>query len=231
MRSYLFIKVLSFFLLAILVSNPVGAASEEEVHMTADSLVFDNETGELKAEGDVLIVRGEMELRADRARWDKNSGDVYCEGSVLMTSPDGRANGESLQYNFDSEQGRLTNGNIELPGLAYLSGAEIVTIGDDTFTITDGRFTSCAGDKPSWSFGASEIDVHLGQFAQAKHAKFYLSNIPVMYLPYLAFPAKTERSSGLLMPSLGFSSLRGTRVVLPWYQVIDDDQDATFTVD
>lgn len=210
---------------------PVVAAPEEEVHMSADSLVLDRATGELNAEGDVLLQRGEMELRADRARWDEDTGDVFCDGSVLMTTPDGRATGDSLQYNFATGKGRLTNGRIELPGLAYLSGAEIVTLGDDNYSITDGRFTSCSGETPAWSFGASKIDVRLGQFAQAKHAKFYLSDVPVMYLPYLVFPANTERSSGLLIPTVGFSSLYGTRVVLPWFQVIDDDQDATLTVD
>lgn len=223
-------KLACLFLFVFLLTLPVSAVSEE-VRMSADSLVFDQETGELKAEGDVEMQRGDMTLRADQAIWDENSGDVYCEGSVRMTTPDGRATGDSLQYNFDSGRGRIVNGRIELPGLAYLSGAEIATEGDENYTITDGYFTSCSGDTPSWSFGASELEVRLGQFAQAKHAKFYLSDIPVMYLPYLAFPAKTERSSGFLMPTLGFSSRLGTRVEVPWFQVIDVDQDATLTID
>ena len=231
MRCDLFIRIACLLLVGILLALPAVAAPEEEVHMSADSLVFDRATGELNAEGDVLLQRGEMELRADHARWDENTGDVYCDGSVIMTSPDGRATGDTLQYNFDTGKGRLTNGRIELPGLAYLSGEEIVTLGDDNYSIKNGRFTSCSGETPSWSFGASEIDVSLGQFAQAKHAKFYLSDIPVMYTPYLAFPANTDRSSGLLIPSVGFSSQRGTQVFLPWFQVIDDDQDATLTID
>lgn len=231
MRCNVLNRVTCFLLVGALLALPAASASEEEVHISADSMVFDRETGELKAEGDVVMLRGEMELHADQARWDENSGDVYCEGSVLMTSPDGRATGDTLQYNFDTGRGRLTNGRIELPGLAYLSGAEITTLGEDSFSITDGRFTSCSGETPSWSFGASKIDVRLGQFAEAKHAKFYLSNIPVLYTPYLAFPANTERSSGLLIPTAGFTSQRGTQVILPWFQVIDDDQDATLTID
>jgi LPS-assembly protein len=148
-----------------------------------------------------------------------------------MTSPQGIATADSLTYNFETGRGGMTNGHIEMPGLAYLSGTEIEMFGESSYQIVDGRFTSCAGETPTWSFGAQKIDVELGNFAQAKHVKFYLFDIPVLYLPYLVFPANAERSSGFLMPTVDFSSQRGTQVVIPWYQVISQDQDITLTLD
>jgi LPS-assembly protein len=224
-------RVVSLLFLAVLLSFSATAATKEEVTLSADSLVFDRELGHLKAEGDVLLMRGKTVLRSDQARWDEVTGDVFSEGSVQMISPQGVATADSLYYNFNSGRGRMMNGQIEIPGQAYLSGSEIETLGENSYKIIDGRFTSCSGETPTWSFGATNIDVNLGHFAQAKHVKFYLWDLPVFYLPYLAFPAKTERSSGFLMPTFGFSSQLGTRIEASWFQVISDDQDVTLNLD
>jgi LPS-assembly protein len=224
-------RVFSILIIGALFALPATAAQEKEVKLSADSLVFDREQGAFQAEGDVLILRGETTLRADQARWDEKSGNVYCDGSVRMTSPQGVVTADSFLYNFETGQGRMTNGQIAMPGQAYLSGTEIETLGKNSYKVFEGRFTSCAGETPTWSFGAKKIDVDIGHFAQAKHAKFYLYNVPVLYLPYVAFPAKTERSSGFLMPTIGSSRRLGTHVTLPWYQVISKDQDVTLSLD
>lgn len=82
-------RVVSILIIGALFALPAIAAQEEEVKLSADSLVFDREQEAIQAEGDVLILRGETALRADQARWDENTGDVYCDGSVRMTSPQG----------------------------------------------------------------------------------------------------------------------------------------------
>ena len=54
--------------------------------------------------------------------------------------------------------------------------------------------------------------------------------IPVAYFPYFwhADPS-VKRESGLLVPSVGASSKLGLFVAQPYYWVIDDQSDATFT--
>jgi LPS-assembly protein len=47
----------------------------------------------------------------------------------------------------------------------------------------------------------------------------------------MAFPVKTERQSGLLTPSFGYSNNKGTLASLAWYQVIDRHMDATIYLD
>ncbi len=231
MSLNLLIRAALFFIVGLLLSFSALAAPDEEVRLSADNLVFDRERGDVKAEGDVLILQGEIELRSDQARWDEKNGDIYCDGSVRMNSPQGIVTADSLTYNFETGRGEMANGQIAMPGRVYLSGSKIETLGKNSYKIVDGRFTSCAGERPTWSFGAQQIDVNLGHFAQAKHAKFYIFDLPVLYLPYLAFPAKTERSSGFLMPTVGSSSRRGTQISIPWYQVLSVDQDATLTLD
>jgi LPS-assembly protein len=42
------------------------------------------------------------------------------------------------------------------------------------------------------------------------------------------FPAKTKRQSGLLPPKLGYSTLNGAEIMIPFYWAISDQTDATF---
>jgi LPS-assembly protein len=53
---------------------------------------------------------------------------------------------------------------------------------------------------------------------------------PVAWFPYISAPdPSVKRASGLLMPSIGNSSHLGAFVAQPYYLVIDDQSDATFT--
>jgi LPS-assembly protein len=63
--------------------------------------------------------------------------------------------------------------------------------------VRDGVFTTCrcGGVKPTWSVASEETDVTLGGFGTARHARFRLWDVPVLYVPRLVFPAATERQS------------------------------------
>jgi LPS-assembly protein len=51
----------------------------------------------------------------------------------------------------------------------------------------------------------------------------------VLYLPYLVFPAKTTRQTGLLPPRLSYSrDKNGLDVEIPFYWAVSDSADATF---
>ena len=57
-------------------------------------------------------------------------------------------------------------------------------------------------------------------YARGKHVIFYLHDIPVLYIPYILYPVQTERESGFLLPSAGYSDKKGTQLSLAYYQVI-----------
>jgi len=227
---------LAALILAVLLARPVLALenpllSSEEIRLSADQLFFDQENQQYRASGSVEVLRGELRLTADEARLDEGSGEIFSSGDVRLTSPSGTMSARAIRYNFNDGTGTLTDGRLALSrNRMFLSGAEVERLGDTHYRVHDGSFTTCSGDDPAWKFSATDLEIELGAFAQAKHAFFRLYDIPVLYIPYIAFPAKTERSSGFLLPEVGFSQRLGTEVTLPWYQVIDVNQDATFTV-
>ncbi len=55
--------------------------------------------------------------------------------------------------------------------------------------------------------------------------------LPVLYYPYLLWPAKSERSSGFLVPNIGYSERRGAELGLAYFQTLGRSYDTTFHLD
>jgi len=216
----------------ILSSWPAFADSGAPVNLEADRLNYDRETGRYQASGNVYLKQGELELRSRSLWWNQTSGELDAEGDVRLTSPDEDLAGSRAVYNLQQGTGRVEDGQLFVRDQnLHVHGKTIERLGKFEFRVTDGTFTTCDGEKPSWKFGADRLDVTLGGYARARHAVFYLKDIPFFYLPYLAYPAKTERESGFLTPRIGYSSRRGAQFSGAYYQVLGQNQDATFYFD
>jgi LPS-assembly protein len=211
---------------------PTVKGDSGPVSLNADSLSYDKGTDTYHATGDVHLQQGGVELQAASISWNRNSGDAEASGGVRLTGPEGVMEGDSLSYNLETGRGRLNNGRVFTKGQSFhIAGREIEKLGAQEYRVQDGTFTTCEGDPPSWKFGAGNFGVTLGGYARASNVLFYLRDVPVLYIPYLVYPAKTERESGLLLPRYGFSTRRGTQFSLAWYQVLARNLDATFELD
>ena len=213
-------------------AEPKKAVSQEPVQLEAEELVFDQASATYLAEREVVLRQGEQELRADRVRWKDDTSEAEAFGDVHFIDPDGELFGDEMYLNLASGLGQVVNGRILVhePDF-YVSGTTIAKTGERSYRVENGTFTSCEGPKPSWKFTARELDVTLGGFAWAKNVKFHIYDVPVFYLPIIGYPVKTERESGLLMPSVGYSDKRGTQLFMSYYQVISRNQDATLYLD
>ncbi len=202
------------------------------VNLEADEMAYDQGSSSYRAAGDVRLKKGALTLVSDQLFYNDSTTDAKASGNVHLSEPSGDLWAEQLEYNLNSGLGVISTGRVFMEEHNFhLVGTEIEKLGEQTYRIEDGTFTTCDGDVPSWKFGASRIDVTLGKYATARNALFYLHDIPVLYLPYVVFPVKNERESGLLMPRYGYSEKRGVEVSMAYYQVIARNQDATFYID
>jgi len=212
--------------------SPGVADNATPVSIEADSLTYDSAAATYHAAGQVRLSKGALTLTAERVDWNTQTGDALASGQVRVTEPAGEMSGEEISLNLDSGLGQLRQGRIFLREQNFhVAGDVIEKLGEQTYRVTTGTFTTCDGDRPSWKFGTKRLDVTVGRYAHARHALFYIRDIPVLYAPYIVYPVKTERESGLLMPRFGYSEKRGTQLSLAWYQVIARNMDATFYLD
>ncbi len=170
-----------------------------------DDLFYDQETEQIRAEGSVVLIRGNEVLRGSRLELD-----LATETASI----------------FDVE------GNL---GTDYFfTGAAVHKLSDERFTILDAQFTACEaedGKVPDWSFRAKKVDVNANGYAKTRGVSFRAKKAPLVYLPYMLWPVKSSRVSGFLMPKPGFSTRRGPSLGIGYFWAINRSYDATFNVD
>lgn len=220
-------------LLAVLIClSPTGVRADGgELTIRADSMAALPD-GTLEAEGNVTLEGRGFTARADRILYDAENATVTLKGSVEMTDDAGGFfTGESLELNLDTMVGDVTGGEIfiEESGIR-VRGERITRLGPDEYEVSHGEFTSCTGECPDWSFTASRLRVHRKGYVTARHASFRIAGIPVFYSPYLFYPVKTDRQSGLLIPELNYTERSGLETTLPLFLTLGDAADVTFTL-
>ena len=171
-------------------------------------------------------------LSADRATLHRDTMTLEAEGDVVIDQGTRRITATRADYDMATERGTFWNATAFAEPDQYFSGKVVTKTGEDTFEVTDGVLTSCTGDRtPDWSIRVSHARVRVGGYAHLVNSRMRVKKLPVFYWPYLIWPVKTERSSGFLIPNVGYSASRGAYLGLAYYQVLGRSADMTFHAD
>ncbi len=110
----------------------------------------------------------------------------------------------------------------------------LMYINDDKSLIKKGVFTTCKkrGDKcPPWQLKAQEIKHDKSKKTiYYKNAWLEIYDKPIIYFPRFFHPDPTvKRQSGFLIPKFESSSSLGDSLSIPYFKVISENKDLTFT--
>lgn len=210
-----------------------GLALGGPVTLTADTLSYDENAGIVQAEGNVEVGFGNRAVRADRIRYNASTGEAEFMGHVHYKDEGDEFSFDRMVINIRTELGVLYNGSIRLSTNNYqVTSERFEKTGPKSFALRKGTLTTCPCDpEPDWKLKVGRSRVTIDGYAVARDITFNVRGIPVLWLPWAAFPAKLTRQSGLLLPSFGHSASRGYEVTLPFYWAISRWSDATFTLD
>jgi LPS-assembly protein len=206
-----------------------GIHLEGPVRITADSLTYDEDAGVAQAEGNVEIGFGERSMRADRIRYDSRSGEAELAGQVRYEDGEEEFSFDRITLNLDKETGVLYNGTIRIQTNNYLLASErIEKTGKQSFSIDKGELTTCPCDPvPDWQIGIRRAKVTLEDYAYGRDVTFRIRGVPVLWLPWGAFPVKLARQTGFLLPSFSSNHYKGFTLTVPFYWAINRWSDAT----
>jgi LPS-assembly protein len=174
--------------------------------LRADTFSYDERQDIYTASGNVILHAKDRVIFADHIRFDAATKEAIAEGDIRIEQDKDWLEGERAYLDLEKETGLVEFGRGFLAdGNFHFSGALVEKLGPQTYHVLDGTFTTCDGDEPSWHFRTTDLKVTVEGYGFAKQTRFYLGRTPVLYSPYLAFPAKTQRQTGLLMPRFGIS--------------------------
>ncbi len=198
-------------------------------HITADEIHQDKKTSQYIAKGNVIITKAGRKISADFIRFDQKDMKVYAKGHVVMTAGQDILTGNRIDMDLDKEIGTLYNGTVFLSANHYyIKGDKIQKLGKDSYSAQKATITTCDGDKPAWKITGRKFKVDIDGYGYATHAMLWTSKIPVMYTPFMIFPAKTKRQTGLLQPQIGHSNRKREEYIQPFFWAINNHSDATF---
>ncbi len=216
--------VASAIALIALFAAPADAA---RVEIEADALSRDA-YGQILADGHVVIVREGETLIADHVRYDPASRKLMASGHVRLDSPRARIEASKADLDTSSRAGVIEDAHVTLPDGSRLRVSRLRRAEDGAMFADAAYFSACPIDEESWRVAASHARLDAdGGVLHARHARFEIKGVPVLYSPWWQQPLK--RKSGLLIPSFSTSKRLGSDWRLPVYFAPSPDQDFTLT--
>lgn len=213
----------------------------DEVNIKAPQVEFEKNQNVAHASGGILVSGSGNRVEADTGKVNLDTKDTEVEGRVALTAPGAQVSAKSGTFNLDSEKGSFRCADLAIDEGAFKgSGTEVQKVGEDRFVLKDAKFTTCncidaqggvaggscatKGSEP-WSIHADTVRITRDGYAHARGSWLELGGVPILYSPYIGFPVKEQRQSGLLVPTFGYGSKDGFKAKIPLFIVADDSTD------
>lgn len=208
--------------------------TDQPYDITADSVEYDQERDLYVAKGNVRITQTGRTLTADWMSFSNKTRQAVASGNVVMVEGGDTLRASFVQFRLDSFEGVVFDGNLDARTSSFrMTGSEVQRTGENTYTFQEGRFTTCRcpeeGERDPWAIRADEADIEVGGYATAKNSTFDVLGVPILWLPWMRYPLKTERESGFLLPQVGLSSRSGLRAGLPFFWAVNDQTNMMIT--
>jgi len=205
---------------------------KEPVNIQADRVEYDRKTDDFNAVGNVNITQGASTLTADKVTLNQTSGNAEATGNARLVTDGNVLFAERMKVNFNTRLGVIQNGKFFVQkGNYHITGASVERAGENEYVAVDATLTTCDAEAPFWKASASRLDIRMDKDVTARDVVFRIKDVPVLYSPYAWFPLLKPRTSGLLLPGMGYSTKDGTRLIESFYWAPVDNFDATVTAD
>lgn len=222
-------RILAVFF--ILIFAPLSFAQMSVI----DGILIQADTTEGFTDRDQFLLKGNVQvafqgqsLKCDEALVDIKNKMIVAKGNVILNDPQVHLEADSIELNYQTNTGTIENGFIQ-SGQLVIEGKKINKTGERTYIAEKAEFTSCSTCPPGWSFSGRRIEAELGGYAKIQFPIFKIAGWSAIPLPYLIVPLKTDRQSGLLVPSYEYTQRGRLAFSESFFWAISRSQDATIT--
>jgi hypothetical protein len=152
-----------------------------------------------------------VRVEADSAiTYDDLAGRVRTSGSTLLTPDRGEpVRSQALIYDVALARGTALGAETTYAeaGGEWIVRGNLDSVEQGRIYGSRTRFTSDDRPEPNSHFEAAELLVLADQILVARSVSLHFSEVPVLWLPFIAQPLQSGRSSGLLTPTFSVNDI------------------------
>ncbi len=180
--------------------------------------------------GNVTLRRGDQFLGTDNIEFSQDTGTYTATGNVRYQDSGMRVVAERLEGDQNTDSHRIDNVRYQLTERRGNGGAERIEMQESQGRMFGSTYSSCPPSQRWWELRAQRIDIDTAEgTGVARNATLRIGKVPVLYVPWLAFPIDDRRRTGLLYPSISMSSRNGFDWRQPIYFNLAPNYDLTLT--
>ena len=184
--------------------------------------------GNVRMIGDAAMRRQDAVLRANVIDYNKTTNVLDAQTNARLIRDGNVITGTSVIYNAEDGTASVDQPNfwIDNGGAGVGSWADVFN--KNQMSIKDVTYSGCPCPQPSWYIETEKLDLdYAANEGVARNGVLYFKDVPILASPYLTFPIKKERKSGLLLPTFGNTTNTGFDYTQPYYFNIAPNYDMT----
>ena len=217
--------VVSLALASFLIQVNAQELNTEKLQLVAKDV--DTKNNIITATGDVVAYSPTYYLSSDKMIYDKDKEILELFDNVLIIK-DNKIQTQSNYAFVDMKNDIINQDPVFLMDNTsnIWSNSKEANKDKDVITLENSILSSCDCIDPIWSIRSSSSDYDTeAMWMNTYNPRLYVKNVPVFYLPYFGFPTDTTRRTGLLLPTMGYSSSEGFLYSQPIFIAPADDYD------
>ena len=212
---------------------------EQLIDFSADVVTYDSAADLVVATGQVRMSRDGNYVAADRVVWNRNTGEVRAEGNVVVLTPESdRLVGDNVLLTDTLRDGTVDNLLVVLESGGRLAASRGTRTGQIT-SLENAVYSPCpvtteggCPRNPSWSITAARVEHDpVENRVRFRGGRLQLFGLTLPLLPVFSLSTGGEEGgfSGWLVPDISVSSRKGLELAVPYYWRMAPNRDVTVT--
>jgi len=202
-------------------------SEKENIQILSDKAYKWPKEKKFEAIGNVVITQRPKAIYGDKASISLDTGETKVIGNVRYVGPEMTLYGTEFSYNFKTKNFSVKNARL-ITGNFTLLAKKVYRAGENKIIAEGAEFTTCKDCPKSWTIYGKKVEIIPGEYIYMTHGFLTVEGVSFLYIPYLVFPIKKDRETGLLFPNFRLSKLVGAILTQPAFWAIDDNVDMTF---
>ena len=187
-------------------------------------------------EGRAQMGKSDTVIRGDRLEYDQPTDMARAIGNVKVLRNGNLYEGPRMELKVDTNEGFFESPTYRFnKNDAHGQASRADFVDEDHTVVHNATYTTCKRKPgpdwlPDWVLRATSIELdNVVDEGVAHGAYLSFKGVPILPIPAISFPLTEQRKSGWLPATLGFDSVNGSEVSVPYYWNIAPNRDATIT--